>query len=647
MKKKVKAWANIVITFVFRFYLVSSLSQVLIRFFLFLNKTNQRILLFVNSRLPSPIRRSVRSNKFEYFKLVLRYLNHISHIDKMLRSRPKISVLVPVYKVKAKYLREALQSIVFQTYENWEICLVDDCSQDSALISIYEEFAKKFPEKFKFKINAKNCHISITSNECLSLATGEYVALLDHDDRLYPNSLFEVARYINYKNNPDILYSDERTVDENGFPINDPFCKPDWSPYLHLSVNYTTHFSVYKTELVKKIGGFREGFEGSQDHDLMLRMVDASSLPVVHIPMCLYQWRAHPLSTASSTDSKPYAAAAGEKAVKDALARRGVKASVTYEPHTVHYRIKFEIPVPSPLVSVIIPNKDSFNFVEKCLNSLFKKSTYKNFEVVIVDNGSTDESTLALYDELISSRSNFRVVFDIAPFNFAKMNNIGAEQARGEYLILLNNDTEVITPGWIEELLGLAMREEVGAVGCKLLFEDNFIQHAGILMFPDLPAVHAGIGAKRNQDFYFNIVNTMHECVAVTAACLMISKRKFLEIGGLDEVWYPNGYGDVEFCLRLRRAGYSNIYTPYAELYHFESASRKENIEYFERIELQKSFSYEIANDPYFSPNLHRTTYYIADHEKLLNDLPPEIFNFFMCYSRNEWSESNFKKFKK
>jgi len=354
--------------------------------------------------------------------------------------------------------------------------------------------------------------------------------------------------------------------------------------------------------------------------------------------MCLYQWRAHELSTASSVDTKPYAAIAGEKAVTEAMARRGRPCLVTYEPQTAHYRLKFELKEPKPLVSVIIPSKNSALYLRRCLESVFGKSTYPSFEVVISDNGSDEADCLELYKEY-QAKYGERFCVDTKPavFNFAEQINRGVARARGDYVLLLNNDTEVLTANWIEELLHLAQFPEVGAVGCKLLYPDGTIQHAGLMGAGRAVANHIALGLPGDSNIYFNTLNTIHEAQSVSGACLLVAKEKFLEAGGLDELYLPNGYGDVEFCLRLKDLGYTSLYTPYAKLVHFESKSRGKNIENFERHFMLRRRSFELLNDPNINLNfLHETTFQLDPHCNHL-DLNNEEMSFFLQSPQKDW----------
>ncbi len=568
------------------------------------------------------------------------YYYHLGNSTEHFEYKPLISVLIPVYKTDHKFLRETILSVTQQVYDNWEICIVDDCSKDEKITAIILEFQRLFPSKIKFTTNPENLHIAGTSARCLALASGDYIALLDHDDRFVPHALAEVVRFINLNHQPDILYSDERLIDQDGKKIDVPYHKPRWSPLIHLSVNYTTHLSVYRRSLVEKINGFRAGFDGSQDHDLMLRAVEASAKPVVHIPICLYQWRAHQASTAGSLTAKPYAATSGEKAVSEALVRRGYSGEVEFYKNTLHYRLRVSIIEPLPLVSIIIPSKDSYKYIEGCLRSVFAKTTYANYEILISDNGSTSQDVLDLYAKYKKEHpTRFEVVLKFAAFNFAAQVNRAAKIARGQYLLLLNNDTEVLTPDWIQEMLMFAQMKEVGAVGCKLLFKDGTIQHAGIYGHDRLIANHTGYTLKKDDDRYANYLNTVHECLAVTAACLLVSKEKYFSVDGLDEYYLPNGYGDLALCLELRRRGFSSVFTPYAELVHYESPTRGITVEYFEHLVVLSKYSNELLLDPYMNPNLLRDRYFTVYEAYKMSDLTEKQMQFFLNTPRSDWKK--------
>lgn len=522
------------------------------------------------------------------------------------KSKPKISVLLPVYKVKTLYLEEALASIALQTYPNWEVCIVDDASGDADIDRTIATFKARFPGQVHHRVNPRNMHISATSNACLEMATGEWCVLLDHDDRLYPNALFEIVRYLNLHPQGEVFYTDEIVVQADGNPMGGPFFKPAWSPVLNLQTNYCAHLCAYKTSLLRQIGGFRTGYEGSQDHDLIMRASEKAQIPPVHIPFCTYQWRVHPQSTASSIDAKPYAATNGIKAVTEACQRRGLPpVQATYNAQTFHYDLKFEI-AGKPLVSIIIPTRNNLKVLKACVESVLNKSTWPNLEIIIVDNGSDDPETLAWLAKAASDLK-CRVIRDDGPFNFAHLNNLGAAAARGDYLVLLNNDTEVVTPDWIEAMLQYAQMRDIGAVGAQLLYADGTVQHAGGLLLGDWIAGHACRKLRPGDRTYIDALATVRECSFVTAACLMVARAKFDAVGGLEAAFLPNGYGDVDFCLSLGAKGYRHLYVPGAVLYHFESKSRGRAIETFERMEIKSRWAKALSLDPYLNPNLARS----------------------------------------
>lgn len=564
-------------------------------------------------------------------RLLLRYYRFLGDHVPTLPLQPRISILLPVYRPDLEHLREALESVALQVYPNWELCITDDASRIPAVTAMLDAFAKRFPERVTIVVNQENQHISGASNRCLEVATGDYVALLDQDDRLYPNSLSEVVRTVNRVASeqgapPEIMYSDERVVGPEGQHIADTFHKPGWSPFLHLGVNYTTHLAVYRRRLLTEIGGFRLGLEGAQDHDLMLRASEAATTPVTAIPLTLYQWRSHPASTAGDDDPKPYAWDSGLRTVSEACARRGRPAQVSVDPLTNHYRLAFRLPQPRPRVSVVIPNRDAPELIRSCVTSIRERSTYPDLEIVIVDNGSADQRTLDLYAHFADTDHLFRVVRDPGYFNFARLNNTGVASAQGEYVILLNNDTEVLTADWIEQMLMLAQFEEVGAVGTKLLYPDGSVQHGGVVGIASRIADHVGWFTGPDDHLYIDMVDTVHESLAVTAACLMVRRSLYLQIGGLDEVNVPNGYGDVDLCLRLREQGLTNVYTPYAALTHHESATRSRNVEVWELQYMRRRWPDELLNDPYLNPNLNLSGQYSPDRTITQPDISARLF---------------------
>lgn len=568
----------------------------------------------------------------EHRRQLLSYYRHLQAHIPTLPVQPTFSVLVPVYRPNPRYLREALVSVALQTYPNWEVCIVDDASGDPEVTAVIDQFAAEHPGRVKVTVNDTNMHISGASNAALARATGDYVTLLDHDDRLYPHALSEVVRAINSVTErtgaePQVLYSDEKVIGPDGEHLHDTFNKPGWSPFLHMSVNYTTHLSVYSRDLLERIGGFRIGLEGAQDHDLMLRAVAAADTDVVAIPIVLYQWRSHPQSTAGADDAKPYAWEAGMRAVREVCESQGRPVTVTMDDSTGHYRMAFELPNPLPRVSLVIPSKDSTEFLGTCIRSVRETSTYPDVEIVVVDNGSTLPEVLELYAHLRQTDPALQIVSDPGYFNFARLNNRGAAAATGEYLVLLNNDTEVVTDDWLQEMLMYAQFPEVGAVGARLLYPDGSVQHGGIVGIGAHIADHTGWHSRPEDRVYLDMVNTVHEALAVTAACMMIRKDTFEQVGGFSESDVPNGFGDVDLSLRLRAAGYTNVYTPYATLIHHESITRRRNIEVAEIQYMRSRWGAELLNDPYLNPNLNRSGQYSPDLNITQPDIAPVLFS--------------------
>jgi GT2 family glycosyltransferase len=492
--------------------------------------------------------------------------------------------------------------VLNQVYGNWELCLADGGSTKPHVKKVLQEYAKK-DSRIKVKFLGENKGISGNSNEALSLAIGEFIGLLDHDDELAPFALYEVVRLLNKRPNLDFIYSDEDKIDANGRQF-DPFFKPDWSPDLLLSCGYTNHLGVYRREIVDMIGRFRPSFEGSQDYHLVLRfseVIDEDNIG--HIPNILYHWRQIPGSTAVD----PYAKngvviRAAKRALKDALDRRNIRGTVLDGKWSSSYRIHRDI-IGNPLVSIIIPTKDQLKILKNCIESIKRRTTYKNYELILVDNNSTDPESL----EYIHNLDLFVLNYN-EDFNFSKINNFATRHANGDYLVFLNNDTEVISPDWIQALLEHAQRPEVGAVGCKLLYPDKSIQHAGVILglSPDPMTGVAGHIFNRfsyEDHGYFGLINVIRNYSAVTAAAMMIRKDLFEKVGGFNED-LAVCYNDVDLCLRLRENGYLIVYTPYAELYHYESVSKGYEVDIHEAEYMLKKWGSILKRDPYYNPNL-------------------------------------------
>lgn len=510
------------------------------------------------------------------------------------RKRPLVSILMPVYNPPERLLRDAIESVLAQYYENWQLCICDDASSDPRVRAVLDEYAE-LDSRIDVRFSGTNSGISGASNGALALSRGEYVGLLDHDDELTPDALFEVVSTLQ-ESDPDLIYSDEDKRDAEG-RLHAPFFKPDWSPDLLLSTMYTSHFSVYRKSIVDELGGFRIGYEGSQDYDLALRCSERAG-SIAHIPRVLYHWRVAPGSAAASTEAKPYAYSAAERALTDALQRRGIAGTCLMTEAPGFYRIKRDIVEPG-LVSIIIPTRDRVELLRSCISSIESLTDYPSYEILIMDNGSTDPETI----EYLSASSH-RVIRDDGPFNYSRLNNVAAEAAHGEYLLFLNNDTEVLVPEWMSAMVEHAQRPQVGAVGAKLLYPDGRIQHGGVVLGLGGPAAHAFTSVDPYDPRLFNVPNIIRNTSAVTAACLMVRASVFEEIGGFDEKALPVSYNDIDFCLRLRRRGYLVTYTPYAAVRHYESVSRGPFPGWQEATYMVGAYRREIERDPYYSPNL-------------------------------------------
>jgi GT2 family glycosyltransferase len=518
-------------------------------------------------------------------------------IDKF-RYKPKISIITPVYNVKPKWLNKCIQSVLSQFYENWELCLYDDASTKSETKRCLKSWEDSDP-RIKITFGKKNQHISGASNEALKMATGEFVALLDNDDELSPDALFENVKVLNEYPETDFIYSDEDKIDIKGDRSN-PFFKPNWSPDLFHSVNYICHFSVMRKSIGDEIGWFRKGYEGSQDFDLFLRFIDKTK-KILHIPKVLYHWRTLETSTAKDTKSKNYAHRAGHQALADYIHRNNLKAKVADGFGDTNHHLVYDVPE-GALVSIIIPFKDKVDYLKKCVESIIEKTFYKNYELILVSNNSEEKETFD-YLETLKEEKNVKIFEHNIPFNFSALNNWAVEKALGDYILFLNNDTEVISPVWLEEMLGHAARPEIGAVGAKLLFPDGRIQHSGVILGMGGLADHLFSGQYADETYYA-LANFARNYLAVTAACLMISKDKFLEIGGFDEKFTVCG-NDVDLCLKLYEKGYANVYTPRAELYHYESLSRDKNPPQCDiDISFKRYAPYLNWKDPYYNKNL-------------------------------------------
>jgi GT2 family glycosyltransferase len=526
--------------------------------------------------------------------------------------RPRFSVIMPVYNAPESFLREAIESVIDQVYPDWELCIADDASPNASVRAVLEEYASK-DARIKVSFRETNGHIAAASNSALELATGDFIVLLDHDDLLSADALYENAIVVNRRPEVDVIYSDEDKVDEVG-RRSDPYFKPDWAPDTLLARNYISHLGVYRRDLIQAIGGFRVGFEGSQDYDLVLRATEQTDR-IAHIPRVLYHWRIHSQSSAGTRDQKNYALDAATRALTEALERRGEPARVIHDEVRLGlYTVRYEITKPGK-VSIIVPTRDHGDDVDRCFRSLFERSTYHDFEIILLDNGSADPESLRVFGKWLALEpERVKLVEHNVPFNFSEINNFAVSRSSGEYLLFLNNDTEIITEDWLEAMIEQAQRPSIGAVGAKLLYADKTVQHAGVIIGLGGVAGHSHKYFPADDPGYFYTLQTVNNFSAVTAACLMVRRDVFEQVGGFDE-GLAIAFNDVDLCLRIRDAGYRNIYLPHVNLYHHESKSRgaentPEKMARFlgEQQVMRERWKTDSLPDPYYNINLVRDT---------------------------------------
>lgn len=530
----------------------------------------------------------------------------------LLDKTPLISILTPVYKTDLDLLKKTIESVKDQYYDNWELCIVDDASEDEAISNYLSSLTAD--KRIKYYIRPTNGGISQSLNDAIKMATGMFICNLDHDDLLDKKALLEVARSYNKNQDVDLIYSDEDKIDMEGNSF-DIFYKPDWSYYQFLSQNYLSHLTVYKTNLLKKVGGFREGFEGAQDYDLVLRYSEKCK-NIMHIPKVLYHWRATPNSTASGQHLKPFSRINAVRAISDHLKRVKVKASVTSEVFSGIYRVDRKIDG-APSINIIVPFKDKLDYLKACLFSI-KQSTYKNFTVTLVDNLSENLETMSFLKDIPkeyfpswAKDGYLKVLNYTKPFNFSAINNYAVENSDPtDILLFLNNDTEVITSNWLEQMTQHAQNKEIGAVGAKLLYPNGRIQHAGVIIGIGGVAGHSHKHVGNQEGGYFGRPHFVQELSAVTGACLMVRREVFKEVSGFEED-LPKAFNDIDLCLKIRKLGYKIIYTPYATLYHYESISR--GLDNGIEEDFQTAIRYMIRKwdcpnfkDPYYNPNLSK-----------------------------------------
>jgi glycosyltransferase involved in cell wall biosynthesis len=589
------------------------------RFFIFVTskKGQKRIWNFLYKLVRYFLRKLVGYKpKFDTDYAIWRHRNYpnaakleaFAHTAQTLAYQPKFSIIMPVYNTNAAFLDEAIKSVLNQVYTNWELCIADDASTSLETRNVLKEYESN--AKIKIHYSNVNEHISLCSNKALTLATGEFVCFLDHDDLLAPHALFENAKLLNLNREAEIIYSDEDKINEHA-KYEQPYFKPDWCPDSFLARNYLGHFVCIKSAIVKQIGGFRKGFEGAQDYDLWLRATEQTQ-KIFHIADVLYHWRMHSASTAVNEEAKPYAFNAGVKALEEALQRRQIKGKVSVISGLPgFYEIDYEV-FNEGKVSVIIPTKNKEDLCEMALESIFSLTTYPNFEVILIDNNSDSSSFFAWVEKWKAKEpTRFIYVKDEGKFNFSRIMNAGAKMATGEYYLLLNNDTQVLNPEWMTKMVKQAQFKANGVIGSKLIFENNTIQHAGVIIGLGGIAGHTFVGFPRDASGYFHYLKCVNNYSALTAASCMVRKEVFLEVGGFNEELAVE-FNDIDFCLKVKSKGYQNMYEPAAELYHFESISRghpHKNKESFKQHVIdvnyfKNTWQHFIDHDPCYNKNL-------------------------------------------
>lgn len=482
---------------------------------------------------------------------------------------PKISLVVPMYNTPIKYFKELVESLINQTYENWELCLADGSIEKNEQL---QEIINK-DNRIKYKFLNENKGISANTNSAIQMATGDYIALLDHDDLIPVFCLYEIVKTINKNPEVEFIYTDEDKITGDDNKRYDPHFKPDFSIDTLRSNNYITHLAVFKKELMNKLEGFRDEYNGAQDFDIILRMAENTN-KIVHIPKILYHWRVHQDSTAMISAAKPYAYEAGKKAVEDHLKRQNLKARVTHggDMHGV-YQVEYEVEG-NPKVSILIPNKDSVKLLKNCINSILNLTTYQNYEIIVIENNSEKQKTFKYYKQLEKIEKIKIINYPEKGFNYSKIINYGVKNCDGEFTVQLNSDTKLLTPNWLEKFIGFAQRKDIGAVGARLYYKDKSIQHAGISIGICGLAANLFVNTPKGVHAYLGRECTTRNVSAVTGACLFSRKSVYEEVGYMDEKKFAVAFNDVDFCLKLREKGYLIVYNPYIEFMHYESKTR-------------------------------------------------------------------------
>jgi GT2 family glycosyltransferase len=557
------------------------------------------------------VRRTLKVEQ-DYPKWLAQHLPDEDALEKQRKTafalNPLVSIVVPLYRTSEVHLREMVESVLAQTYGHFELCLADGSGGESQIRGLLEDYEKK-DGRIRVKVLADNLGISGNTNEAVRMATGDFVAFLDHDDFLPPHALFEVVSLVNGHPDAEVIYSDEDKVDMEGKRHFSPHFKPDFNLDLLRSTNYISHFLVFRKDIVDRVGEFRRDFDGAQDYDFILRAVEEAR-HIHHIPRVLYHWRSHEASSADNPENKLYAFEAGKRALDAHYARQGIPATVSdgvsHGIYHAHYDWGEE-----PLISIVVPNKDHIDDLANCIDAIEKRSTYRNFEWVIVENNSEKEETFEYYRKLEGANPRVQVVRYEGEFNYSAINNYGVGFTKGEYILFLNNDTEIINADCLSELLGYCLREDVGIVGAKLYYPDDTIQHAGVVVGMGGVAGHTFVGLPRYEYGYFSRENCAQDYSAVTAACMMTKKTLFQAVGGFSDD-FRIAFNDIDYCLKVREKGKLVVYNPYAELYHFESKSRgqEDTPEKVERFNSEidrftkKWKEFLRKGDPYYNVNL-------------------------------------------
>ena len=585
--------------------------------------------MVVASRGITPTRAPEGCDRNDYAEWIRRYDTLTDEMRASMYTRiascthkPLISVVLPTYNPKPEWLIEAIESVRTQIYPHWELCIADDASTDKAIRHILERYARA-DARIKVVFREQNGHISAASNSALELVTGEWVALLDHDDLMSEHALFWVAEAIQKNPEARLIYSDEDKIDESGKRF-DPYFKCDWNVDLFYSHNMICHLGVYRADILNSIGGFRVGLEGAQDYDLALRCIERiGKKQIHHVARVLYHWRMHTESTAQSADTKPYAMLAGERALNEHFQRQTINAKAKLVEYG--YRVRYALPDCPPMVSLIILTRNGLQLIRPCVESILEKTTYRNYEILIVDNGSDDPATLQ-YLNALQTRARIRVVRDDRAFNYSALNNMAVRLARGEIVGLLNNDLEVVSPDWLSEMVSIALQPRVGAVGARLWYPNETLQHGGVIIGLGGLAGHFHKNLPRRHGGFVGRACLIQGLSAVTGACLVIRKVIYEEVGGLNETDLPVAFNDVDFCLRVQGVGYRNVWTPYAELYHHESATRGYEDTPLKQARFAKEAQYmkqrwgdQLLNDPAYSCNL------TLGHEDCSLAWPPRV----------------------